>query len=183
TTVAREVDGGYRVSGRKTFTSQAPVGDVMTTSAVVGEPEPGAEVIHFTLPMRVDGVEIVETWDALGMRGTASHDVVITDVFVAADRVVDRRPWGELGRGLHAAAAHFAPVVGAVYWGIAAAARDLAVEHLASKRRGTTDAATSELVQRQVGLMDARLRVAWWSLEGVLDELGEPLQPGPHALA
>lgn len=113
TTVAREEPGGYRVTGRKIFNSQAPVGDVMTTSAVVGEAGPGAEVIHFSLPMHTDGVDVIETWDASGMRGTGSHDVEIRSVFVPAERVVDRRPWGELGRGLHAAAAHFAPIVSA----------------------------------------------------------------------
>jgi alkylation response protein AidB-like acyl-CoA dehydrogenase len=183
TTTATEEDGGYRINGRKVFNSQAPAGGVMTTSAVIGEPSPEAEVIHFSLPMRSDGVQIVETWDTLGMRGTASHDVVIRDVFVPAERVVDRRPWGQLGKGLHAAAAYFAPVVGAVYWGIAAGARDHAVGHLSGKVRGTEAAAASPMVQRQVGLMEARLRVAWWSLQGALDDLGEPLHPGPEALA
>lgn len=182
TTTATEVDGGYRISGRKTFNSQAAVGDVMTTSAVVGEPGPGAEVIHFTLPMHVDGVEIDHTWDTLGMRGTASHDVVIREVFVPGERVVDRRPWGQLGKGLHAAAAHFAPIVASVYWGIAAGARDHALGRVAGKVRGTTAAADTPETQRQGGLMDARLRVAWWSLQGALQDLGEPLQPGPETL-
>lgn len=183
TTVAREEGGGYRITGRKVFNSQAPVGDVMTTSAVIGEPGPGAEVIHFSLPMHTDGVEIVETWDTLGMRGTGSHDVVIRDVFVPAEKVVDRRPWGQLGKGLHAAAANFAPVIAAVYWGIAAGARDHAVEQLAGKIRGSDAPAGSELVQRQVGLMDSRLKVGWWSLQGALADVGEPLPPGPATLS
>ncbi|HEX7097206.1 MAG TPA: acyl-CoA dehydrogenase family protein [Acidimicrobiales bacterium] len=182
TTVATETDGGYRISGRKTFNSQAPVGDVMTTSAVIGEPGRGAEVIHFSLPMRGDGIRIVETWDTLGMRGTASHDVVIDDVFVPAERVVDRRPWGALGKGMHAALAYFAPIGAAVYWGIAAGARDDVVQELMRSTRGTERATSSPLVARQVGLMDARLRVAWWSLRGALDDLGDPLQPGPETL-
>ena len=33
------------------------------------------EVLMFGVPMNADGVEIVETWDTLGMRATASHDV------------------------------------------------------------------------------------------------------------
>lgn len=183
TTVAEEEAGGYRVTGRKIFNSQAPVGDVMTTSAVIGEPGPGAEVIHFSLPMHTNGVEVIETWDASGMRGTGSHDVQIRDVFVPAERVVDRRPWGELGRGLHAATANFAPIVSAVYWGIANGARDHAVGRLPGKVRGAEAEVDSPLTQRHVGLMNARLRVAWWSLQGALDDVGEPLQPGPATLA
>jgi alkylation response protein AidB-like acyl-CoA dehydrogenase len=132
--------------------------------------------------MHTDGVEIVETWDTLGMRGTASHDVVISDVFVPGERVVDRRPWGQFGRGLHAAAANFAPIVSSVYWGIAAGARDHVVGRLAGRTRGAVPEVESPLVQRQVGLMDARLQVAWWSLQGALIDLGEPLRPGPETL-
>ena len=39
---------------------------------------------------RAEGVSIVETWDTLGMRGTASHDLVLEDVVVPARQ--DRRP-------------------------------------------------------------------------------------------
>jgi alkylation response protein AidB-like acyl-CoA dehydrogenase len=114
TTVAVERDGGYVVRGRKVFNSQAPVGNVMTTSAVVGEPGPGAEVIHFALPMSAEGVSLIETWDTLGMRGTASHDVDVRDVFVPAERVVDRRPWGSFGRGILTSITYFAPIGAAV---------------------------------------------------------------------
>jgi acyl-CoA dehydrogenase len=37
-------------------------------------------------------------------------------------------------------------------------------------------------VQRQVGLMDATLRVAWWALLGAIDELGDDYTVGPEAL-
>lgn len=174
TTVAEERDGGFVVSGRKSFNSQAPVGKVMTTSAVVGEPGPDAQVIHFALPMGSEGVTVVETWDTLGMRGTASHDVRLDGVFIPAERVLERRPWGRFGRGLLASATYFAPIGAAVYWGIAAQARDDAVAGLARRRRGTAPAATLEPVQRQVGLMDSRLRVSWWALLGALAEVGDP---------
>jgi acyl-CoA dehydrogenase len=182
TTVAVEVDGGYRVRGRKSFCSQAPVGGVISTSAVVGEPGPGAEVIHFTMPLRAEGVRIVDVWDTLGMRGTASQDVVIDDVVVPAERVVDRRPWGHFGPALYSAACHFAPVVASVYWGIGRGAADHAVERLVSGTRGGVAAADSAERQRQVGLMESRLRVAWWALEGALADVGEAMKPGPGTL-
>jgi acyl-CoA dehydrogenase len=150
---------------------------------VVGEPGDGAEVIHFAVPLAAEGVRLEETWDTLGMRGTASHDVVLEDVFVPADRVMGRRPWGEFGVPLAAAAVHFAPVGGATYLGIAMGARDAAVARATATSRGPNPLAGLPRVHRQVGLMDAKLRVAWWALLGAVDELGDDYAVDPQALA
>ncbi|MEO3859505.1 hypothetical protein [Acrocarpospora sp. B8E8] len=53
----------YRVSGRKTFCTQVPEADVVVTCAAQGEPGPGAEVLHFVLPLDAEGVRIEETWE------------------------------------------------------------------------------------------------------------------------
>ncbi|WP_436494728.1 acyl-CoA dehydrogenase family protein [Actinokineospora sp. HUAS TT18] len=168
TTTAVEVDGGYVVNGRKAFCSQSPGATVVATCAVVE----GVGVIHFSVPFAADGVRIEETWDTLGMRGTASHDVVIEDFFVPAEKITGRRPYGEFGGPLAAAAMHFAPVVGSTYYGIGAGARDLAVATATAGTRGPTSLANLPRVQRAVGLMDTKLRVAWWSLMGAVGELG-----------
>jgi acyl-CoA dehydrogenase len=146
---------------------------VLSSCAVVGEPGDGAEVLHFSVPLGAEGVTLVETWDTMGMRGTASHDLVFEDVVVPAERIVGRRPWGQLGGPLMAAGIHFAPVGGATYWGIAAGARDVAVAEATAKARGATPLAELARVQRQVGLMDQKLRVAWWGLMGSIDEIGD----------
>ena len=175
TTLAAPTDGGFLVTGRKVFCSQSPAATVVATCAVLGEPGDGAEVLHFSVPLAAPGVRIEETWDTLGMRGTASHDVDLADVFVPADRITGRRPYGELGAPLLAATVHFAPVAGATYHGIAAGARDRAV---AAAGRDPKSAA----VHRQVGLMDAKLRTSWWSLMGALDDLGDDYVADRHAL-
>ena len=174
---------GFRVSGRKAFCSQSPRATVVATSAVVGEPGDGAEVIHFAVPLAAEGVQLEETWDTLGMRGTASHDLVLEDVFVPADKVMGRRPYGEFGVPLMAAALHFAPVGGATYLGIAIGARDAAVTQAAASSRGPRSLAELPRVHRQVGLMDAKLRVAWWALLGSIDELGEDYAADASTLA
>lgn len=160
TTVATEVEGGYLFSGRKVFCSQAPVADVVSTCAVLGEPGPGATVLHAGVPLSADGVSIVETWDTLGMRGTASHDLVLEDVFVPAEKIAGTRPYGELSGPLLVAAIHFAPLAGAAYLGVAAGACDEAV------RRAKPGAV------RQVGEMRSRLRVALWALLAAVEEIG-----------
>lgn len=157
-TIATEVDGGYRFDGRKSFCTQAPVAGVLSTSATFGD-----EVLHAGVPMNAPGVTVVETWDTLGMRGTASHDVVFDGVFVPAEKIMGRRPHGELAGPLLAAAVHFAPVVAAAYLGVARGACDTAVAMLGD-RPGT---------ERRVGEMVARLRVARWALLAAVDEVGD----------
>jgi alkylation response protein AidB-like acyl-CoA dehydrogenase len=183
TTTAVADDGTFRVSGRKSFCSQSPEATVVATCAVLGEPGDGAEVLHFSVPLGADGVHIEETWDTLGMRGTASHDVVLDGVIVPADKIAGRRPYGEFGAPLLAAALHFAPVGGATYFGIAAGARDVAVAGATAGARGPRPLADLPRVQRQVGLMDATLRGAWWALLGALDEMGDEYRPDPSLLA
>ena len=179
TTTAVPDGAGFRVSGRKAFCSQSPGATVVATSAVLGEDE----VLHFSVPFTAEGVRIEETWDTLGMRGTASHDVVLDNVFVPADKIAGRRPYGEFGMPLLAAAFHFAPVAGATYFGIAAAARDVAVAGVSAGTRGASSLAGMPRVQRQVGLLDAKLRGAWWSLMGAVDEIGTGYMVTPAGLA
>jgi acyl-CoA dehydrogenase len=163
TTTATEVEGGYRLDGRKTFCTQAPVAGVVSTSATLGPPGPDAVVLHTGVPLTAPGVRIVETWDTLGMRGTASHDLVFDGVFVPAGAITGRRPYGALAGPLLAAAVHFAPVIASVYLGIARGA-------CARATRTADDSAV-----RQVGEMHARLRVARWALRAAVDEAGEDL--------
>ncbi|MHA6792650.1 acyl-CoA dehydrogenase family protein [Pseudonocardia bannensis] len=167
TTTAVEVEGGYRFSGRKKFCSQAPVATVISTSAVLGEPGPDAEVLHAGVPLSSPGISFVETWDTLGMRGTASNDVIFDDVFVPAERIMGRRPYGVLAGPLLVAVIHFSPIGAAVYLGVASGAYDEA-RRVVAKR-----AAPSPAAVRQLGEMEARLRVARWALGAATDEIGE----------
>ena len=69
---AERVSGGYRVSAVKRFCSGAPVGDLLVTSAPTDGGEQGAEVLHFPVPLRAEGVRVRDDWDTLGMRATGS---------------------------------------------------------------------------------------------------------------
>lgn len=167
TTVAVPVEGGWKVSGRKSFSSISPAANLVATFAVVGAPEPGAEVIVFGLPLTADGVRIDETWDSAGMRGTGSHDVVLEDVFVAEAQVTARRVWGELDRPLLVASLHAWPVIYSTYLGVA---EGLVETVLGSGKVGAGSA-------RLVGQADHLLRVARWALEGVLADLDDDPDP------
>jgi alkylation response protein AidB-like acyl-CoA dehydrogenase len=131
-----------------------------------------------TVPTSAEGVEIVETWDTLGMRGTGSHDIVLTDVFVPDAAVGPPRPWGTLDPPLMVIACHAMPVVAAVYLGVAEGARDRALAKVAGTAR-----AADPLTQRLAGLLDYKLRVARWALLGALSEIGDDVQPSHELVA
>ncbi|HZB72445.1 MAG TPA: acyl-CoA dehydrogenase family protein, partial [Acidimicrobiales bacterium] len=170
---ARKVDGGYRVSGRKQFASQSSFGDVLSTMFVYEDPEQGRRVLNMAVPVRAEGVAVLDNWDTLGMRGTASNDVVLEDVFVPDDKVLANRPYGVFDPPLQVIASIAMPIISAVYLGVAEAAYEAAVEVAMRK-------ADDPVVQRQVGLMAHRLKVASWALDGALDEIGDDPDPSMH---
>src|SRR5688572_21914134 len=63
-------NGGYRISGRKVFCSQAPAADVLTTMAVYDDPAEGPVVLLAGIPMTSPGITILDNWDVMGMRAT-----------------------------------------------------------------------------------------------------------------
>jgi acyl-CoA dehydrogenase len=169
---ARRVDGGYLVSGHKVFASQSPAGSVMSTMFPHDDPDEGRIVLNLAVPMADPGVTVLDNWDALGMRGTGSNDVEIHDVFVPDDKVLARRPHGRVDPPLQTILSHAIPPITAVYLGVAEAARDHAVAAVTGAPR-----ADDPMVQRQVGLMATRLRVAAWALDGALAVVGDDPAP------
>ncbi|WP_428659235.1 acyl-CoA dehydrogenase family protein [Reyranella sp.] len=123
---ATKVEGGYRINARKIFASGAPTANLLITGAVEQTAE-GPVVLQFGVPMTASGVSIVETWDAMGMRGSASHDVLLKDVFIADAAIAARRPSGMWHPLMHTICMVAFPLVYAVYTGIAEAAYDIAV--------------------------------------------------------
>lgn len=175
---AVRVEGGYQVSGRKIFASQSPVGTVLSTMFPFEDPDEGQIVLNMAVPMSSDGVTVLETWDAMGMRGTGSHDVELHDVFVPEERVLARRPHGKIDGPLQVILSVAMPPIAAVYLGVAEAARDHAVTAVTGSARGD-----DPTVQRQVGLMDTRLRVAGWALDGALGIVGADPEPSMGTVA
>ena len=91
---AQKVDGGYRIHARKPFASGTPVGTILMTTAIADE-ESGPTVLHFGAPLAAEGMRVEDVWDALGMRGTGSQDIVLDGLFVPDDRVALKRKAGE----------------------------------------------------------------------------------------
>ncbi|MBC8038561.1 MAG: acyl-CoA dehydrogenase family protein [Rhizobiales bacterium] len=150
---AVKVEGGYRISARKIFTSGAPAGNILMTGATVqkdGEPD---QVIHFGVPMKAPEVKILDTWHAMGMRGTGSHDVLIEGLFIPDSAVAMTRKAGEWHPVFQIISTVAFPLIYAVYLGVAESARDIAIG-LAKKRMPTHHVADL------AGRMETQLRGA-----------------------
>jgi alkylation response protein AidB-like acyl-CoA dehydrogenase len=158
---ATKVDGGFLINARKVFASGAPIADLLMTSAVYDDPDKGATVLHFAVPMTAQGVAIESTWQAMGMRGTGSHDVVLSNVFVPDAAIALRREQGKWHFIFHLISMVAIPLVYSVYVGVAEAARDRAVQ-IAMKR--PTDAHLCYMV----GGLDNELMAARLALQHMI---------------
>lgn len=108
---AYRVEGGYRISGRWPFTSGAPFATHVSLlshlyddeDALVLDPSTGAPTPVLAVVPR-SRVTIHDTWDGLGLRGTGSVDVELSDLFVADEFITQQLlggPYeGPLFRGL-----------------------------------------------------------------------------------
>jgi alkylation response protein AidB-like acyl-CoA dehydrogenase len=167
---AVRVEGGFLVTARKVFASGVPAGNLLMTSAVYQDPEKGATVLHFAVPLNAQGVAIEPTWQAMGMRGTGSHDVVLSDVFIPDAAVSLRREQGKWHFIFHLISMMAIPLVYSAYVGVAEAARDLAVQR-ARKR------STDEHLCYLVGGLDNELTAAKLAL-GQMISTAIASQPG-----
>lgn len=169
-TTARQVEGGWLINGRKTWSTLSPI---LTFFLVFAGIEGSDDTGDFLVVRGARGLSVIETWDSLGMRATGSHDVLLEDVFVPDADVVrvggmrkgtdpgatDHRAWGALA-------------VSSTYLGIAEAARDAAVRY-ATDRVPTglgKPIATLPAIQAKIGEIDIALLTARTLLWSVADE-------------
>ncbi|MFJ9952962.1 acyl-CoA dehydrogenase family protein [Kitasatospora sp. NPDC091207] len=82
-TVARRDGDGWLLSGRKTYCAGAEALAWMAVTARTDEPVP--RVGTFLVRGESEGIEVDPTWDQLGLRASASHDVVLDAVRVPSE--------------------------------------------------------------------------------------------------
>ncbi|EJL27816.1 acyl-CoA dehydrogenase [Caulobacter sp. AP07] len=160
-TVARRTPEGWRISGRKIYST----GSTALTWFVVwarsdDRPDQGGPLVGGWL-VRADtpGITIEETWDHLGLRASASHDVVFEDVLVPLDHALDPQPVGAPPPYPASFAAWSAVLTSAIYDAVARAARDWLVDFLSNRKPANLGAALSTLprFQEAVGDIDGLL--------------------------
>lgn len=121
-TRARHDEAGYVLNGRKVFTSLSPVIDLFMVMATIEDSAPPASAT-FVVARGTPGAEIVETWNALGMRATSSHDLILKDVRVPETaKAADERPIGPIDDSAISLFTWFSLSIAAIYTGLAMAA-------------------------------------------------------------
>jgi acyl-CoA dehydrogenase len=125
---AERVEGGFKITARKIFASGSPAGDLLVTSAVHDDPENGATVLHFAVPLKAPGVKLHDNWRVMGMRGTGSQDVELDSVFIPDAAISGRRPQAKWHPLFHTISLIAFPIIYAAYVGVAEGARNKALE-------------------------------------------------------
>ena len=149
-TAYRAEAGGWRIRGRKTFCSGAGEADAYLVAA---RSDDGGHLSQFLVPAG-EGLVVEWTWDPLGMRATASNDLVL-DVWVPADALLG---------GVEGLAPLLARVMpqwlvasyAAVYVGVARASLVAAGAQLAERGLSGLGA-----VRARLGRADAAVEAAW----------------------
>jgi len=156
-TIARRSDDGWRLSGRKIYST----GSVALTWMIVwartdeAEPRVGGFLVHKDFP----GRRIEETWDHTGLRASASHDVVFEDTPVPLDHALSPAPAGA-ATPPDPVMSVWAPVLtSAIYDAVARAGRDWFVDWLIARKPANLGASLSTLprFQELVGEIDGGL--------------------------
>jgi len=168
---AVKVEGGFRITARKVFSSGCQMGDLLVTSAVHDDPEKGPTVLHFAVPFKAEGVRRLDTWHVMGMRGTGSHDVMLENVFVPDAAIVARREPGKWHMLFHHIFVLAFPLVYAAYVGVAEGARARALQ-IARRKPG------SHALTVLAGRMENAFMAAEMSLDRMI-RIAETETPGP----
>ena len=159
---AEPVEGGFRIFGQSKFVSGIRHADWMSGPAVIfdGEsprigPEGAPEMVGILIP-RSD-IEVIDTWNATGLRGTGTHDARFSGQFVPVEQTVPFSPLSGLAMKRDEVISRwpFFSLVGvvqtpAVALGIARHAMDEFVRIAGSKANPTTGVVLRDRTQVQV---------------------------------
>ena len=169
--IARAVSGGYRVTGEWSFASGCRHSSWMGAHGCVVEPDGSLRLNRFGRPtlktwlFPTAQATLLDTWNTIGLRGTASDSYRVDDLFVA-EEFTSTREDPELRREpgrLYAFPQQTLYSVGiaSVALGIARGMLDAFVELAGRKTpRGMVRLADSAVIQAEVAKCEARLGAA-----------------------
>jgi len=156
-TLARPVDGGYVVNGKKIFASLAGAADYYGVLCTLDRP--GAtqrDSLYLAVPADAPGVRVVGDWDPLGMRGTVSRTLLLEDVAVPHSARL-------MPEGLYFQAAarypHMFATLSPTYMGIAQAVYDFTVAYLRAEVPGMPPVKRRMYPTKQIAVAEMRVRL------------------------
>lgn len=159
---AEKVDGGYKITCVKPFCSGSPIADVAVMSCAFRDSD-GEKVIHFSVPMKSDGIKILNDWNAMGMKGTGSNSIEFKGVFVPDEKIALIRERGKWHPVWNVVSTLAFPIFIAPYAGIAELITEKTVSLLAGR---PTQASYSKA---SLGEMHNNYQITNWALNGLIE--------------
>lgn len=165
------MEGGFVVNGAKSFVTNGGQADSYVVSTVSADPEapPG----HFSCVMIAngsDGLNWLDPWHGLGMRGNSSRGARLDNVFVPAiDLLGDEGD--QVWYVFHVVAPFFLVAMAGTYLGIASTALDVATERLRKRRYSHSGTAVAQIdvIQYKLGHVWAKVhrarQLALWAAD------------------
>jgi alkylation response protein AidB-like acyl-CoA dehydrogenase len=89
------VPGGWELTGRKSFAPLAPAASLLFVLCRSADETGGTHTRWALVPKHARGVQVLDVWDALGLRAAGSLDLVFEQVFLDDSQVLPPLPWGE----------------------------------------------------------------------------------------
>ncbi|WP_328603384.1 acyl-CoA/acyl-ACP dehydrogenase [Amycolatopsis sp. NBC_00345] len=173
TTASRQPDGGWLLTGAKSFTTGAGIADLYLVLAQTSAPVDDAKSAYgsagqsfFLVRGGAPGVEPDLSLDLVGMRGSATGFLSLRDCAVGGDALLG--PLGEapaIIAGVRATGA----TLGAVSVGIAEAVLELTLHHLDSRGLLAAQSVRHRMVELGSRVEAARAIVEWAGSRGAPD--------------
>ncbi|MGZ6252446.1 MAG: acyl-CoA dehydrogenase family protein [Candidatus Binataceae bacterium] len=173
-TKARKVPGGYKLNGQKVFCTLSPAVDYFGIStSLEGYKGSASGGCVFLIPRDAPGLEVVETWDAMGMRATGSHTIMIRDVFAPQDQLIGEE--GHFFEEFVKVAHWYCLSFSAVYLGIGQAAYNYVLEYARTRKLQKTGQLVGSLPATRfaLGEMHNRLEACRTLIYSLAREMSE----------
>jgi len=171
-TEAEQVDGGWKLNGVKSFGCNTGVGDAYLVAAKIKGYDTAEGLAMFFVPRDAEGVKERPQWDALGMRATASHGIILEDVFVPNEEALAiPGAFVKLMNASRGSLMGNQPAISAIYLGAAKAAYDHALEKTMNQKFQDSGKpiASSPFHQELIGKMTVEIETARLWLKRQID--------------
>ena len=186
-TEANPVAGGWVLNGVKAFGCATGVADQYLVTAKLAGTDTAEGLALFFVGRDQAGVSERTRWDAIGMRGTATHGIVLKDVLVKSEDALTIP--GAFTKMMQMSRGTFVgnQLAGtAIYLGAAQAVFDYTIQYLQDTKFSDTGAplGTSPMHQIFIGEMATDLETAygWMRRQLALETAAPPLLPKPRVV-
>lgn len=154
-TLAKKVDGGWSISGQKTFITSAPVADFALVYAKVGDPR-GRDIALFVVPTDAPGFQKGRKFEKMGWRGSPTGELTMTDCEVGDDALLGPADGGRsiLMQGLDSERV----VIAAESVGIAQGALDESLAYAKERRQFGRPIAEFQLISAKLADMYTQIQ-------------------------